>query len=116
MNNYVAALQAQTISLRGRLTALADYDGLCYEERREHNLISGQIDALEIEIKRVEAEVDTTEKEVDRLKGIVSEVQGCFHAAECEGLTAALLNTTDANLKDLVERRLMYALYAANEL
>lgn len=42
-----------------------------------------------------------------------SEVIGCFHAAESEGLTEALANTTDERLKDLVERRLMHALYAA---
>ena len=43
------------------------------------------------------------------------EVVGCFHAAECEGLQAALAGTTVEHLKDLVERRLMHALYAAQE-
>ena len=43
------------------------------------------------------------------------EVIGCFHAAECEGLQAALAGTADEHLKDLVERRLMHALYAAQE-
>lgn len=43
------------------------------------------------------------------------EVVGCFHAAECEGLQAALAGTADEHLKDLVERRLMHALYAAQE-
>ena len=46
---------------------------------------------------------------------LAQEVIGCFHAAEIEGLTAALANTTDEHLKDLVERRLMHALYAAQE-
>lgn len=43
----------------------------------------------------------------------LDEVIGCFHMAELEGLTEALAETTDERLKDLVERRLMYALYAA---
>ena len=46
---------------------------------------------------------------------LADEVIGCFHAAECEGLTEALANTTDERLKDLVERRLMHALYAAQK-
>lgn len=46
---------------------------------------------------------------------LAQQVMGCFHAAEIEGLTAALANTTDEHLKDLVERRLMHALYAAQE-
>lgn len=41
------------------------------------------------------------------------EVIGCFRAAEVEGLAQALAETTDLRLKDLVERRLMYALRAA---
>ena len=47
---------------------------------------------------------------------LAQEVIGCFHAAEIEGLTAALVNTSDLHLKDLVERRLMYALYAAHDI
>jgi len=50
-------------------------------------------------------------KAADALK----EVRGCFVAAEVEGLSVALAETTDARLKDLVERRLMHALYAAQE-
>jgi len=46
---------------------------------------------------------------------LADEVIGCFHAAEIEGLTEALANTTDERLKDLVERRLIYALFAAQE-
>lgn len=42
------------------------------------------------------------------------EIIGCFRAAEIEGLSEALAETTDFRLKDLVERRLMYALHAAN--
>lgn len=46
------------------------------------------------------------------LRDACNEVVGCFDAAESEGLQEALANTTDERLKDLVERRLMYALYA----
>lgn len=46
---------------------------------------------------------------------LAQQVIGCFHAAEIEGLTEALANTTHEHLKDLVERRLMHALYAAQE-
>lgn len=42
-----------------------------------------------------------------------NEVVECFSAASVEGLEEALAETTDEHLKDLVERRLMYALYAA---
>jgi hypothetical protein len=42
-------------------------------------------------------------------------VVGCFRAAEVEGLSAALAETADDRLKDLVERRLMYALFAAQD-
>ena len=48
-------------------------------------------------------------------QGLADEVIGCFDAAKCEGLAEALANTTDEHLKDLVERRLMYAFYAAQE-
>ena len=47
--------------------------------------------------------------------GLAGEVIGCFDAAMCEGLQEALAETTDERLKDLVERRLMYALYAAQD-
>lgn len=43
----------------------------------------------------------------------LAEVRGCFEAAEGEGLALALAETTDERLKDLVERRLMYAMHAA---
>lgn len=42
-------------------------------------------------------------------------VLGCFGAAFAEGLQEALEETQDAHLRDLVERRLMYALYAAQD-
>ena len=38
-------------------------------------------------------------------------IQGCFHAADIEGLYESLAETTDERLKDLIERRLMYAYY-----
>lgn len=43
----------------------------------------------------------------------IQEVIGCFDAAFAEGLQETLAETTDERLKDLVERRLMHALYAA---
>lgn len=43
----------------------------------------------------------------------LGEVIGCFEAALVEGLQEALASTEDERLKDLVERRLMHALYAA---
>lgn len=43
----------------------------------------------------------------------IQEVIGCFRAAEIEGLAEALALSDGERLKDLVERRLMYALYAA---
>ena len=46
---------------------------------------------------------------------VIGEVIGCFDAAFAEGLQEALAETQDERLKDLVERRLMYALYAAQE-
>ena len=46
---------------------------------------------------------------------LAEEVIGCFRAAEIEGLQEALAETTDERLKDLVERRLMHALYAAEQ-
>jgi hypothetical protein len=38
-------------------------------------------------------------------------IHECFRAAEVEGLHVALAETTDEKLKDLVQRRLMYAYY-----
>lgn len=45
----------------------------------------------------------------------IKEVNGCFSAAIDEGLYIALLETSDHRLKDLIERRLLYAFYAATE-
>ena len=42
-------------------------------------------------------------------------IVGCFEAAEVEGLTEILANTQDERLKDLVERRLMYAYTTAQQ-
>ena len=54
----------------------------------------------------------------DRISDLLEEaadgfeyVSGCFQAAEIEGLHEALAETADERLKDLVERRLMYAYY-----
>jgi|GEM_PF-3310547 len=49
----------------------------------------------------------------DALLKAIIEVVGCFEAAQAEGLEEALVDTTDDRLRDLVERRLMYALHAA---
>jgi hypothetical protein len=46
------------------------------------------------------------------LQAAIDEVAGCFRAAEVEGLSTALAETSDERLKDLIERRLMHALYA----
>lgn len=53
------------------------------------------------------------EARVAELESAHKEVVGCFDAAEAEGLSGVLLETDDACIKDLVERRLMYALHAA---
>lgn len=47
---------------------------------------------------------------------LADEVIGCFRAAEIEGLNEALAETTDVRLKDLVERRLIHAMYAAQNI
>ncbi len=52
----------------------------------------------------------------ERLKEAIVEVQGCFHAAIVEGLLEALSETEDLRLKDLIERRVMYAYYAVEDL
>lgn len=59
-----------------------------------------------------ETQAYATQSRAD-LEAALSEVVGCFDAAEAEGLIDVLTWTTDARLKDLVERRLMHALYAA---
>ncbi len=52
----------------------------------------------------------------DRIANLLEEaadgfeyIEGCFNAAFIEGLHEALLETTDERLKDLVERRILYA-------
>jgi len=57
-------------------------------------------------------EIDDLRKQVNRLLKTKDEVEGCFKAAYSEGLDVALAETTDERLKDLVERRLLYAYYA----
>ena len=46
---------------------------------------------------------------------LAQEVIACFDAAEAEGLSQVLSETGDERLKDLVERRLMFALNAAQQ-
>lgn len=59
--------------------------------------------------------IEALYRRVQYLEEVCEEVVGCFFAAEVEGLTEVLANTEDERLKDLVVRRLMYALYAAQE-
>lgn len=54
----------------------------------------------------------------DRISDLLEEaadgfeyIDRCFDAAFVEGLHEALQETTDLRLKDLIERRLMYAYY-----
>lgn len=54
--------------------------------------------------------------ETEKLKEVIAEVKGCFNAAIAEGLIEALAETTDERLKDLIERRVMYAYYAVEYL
>lgn len=61
------------------------------------------------------AEVAHAQPPQDTSAKAVQEVIGCFQAAEIEGLSKALAETPDYHLKDLVERRLMYALYACTD-
>lgn len=49
----------------------------------------------------------------DAMRVALEEVAGCFEAAYVEGLADALAETADERLKDLVQRRLMYANTAA---
>lgn len=51
---------------------------------------------------------------INAIAALAEEVTGCFDAAITEGLHEALAQTSDTRLKDLVERRLMHAYYAAN--
>lgn len=53
--------------------------------------------------------------QTDKLVLTLNEVVNCFSAAYYEGLELVLAETTDERLKDLVERRLLYAFYAAQE-
>ncbi|URG13000.1 hypothetical protein B2_7 [Stenotrophomonas phage B2] len=43
------------------------------------------------------------------VRELLCRINAVFEAAECEGLSQALAETTDPRLKDLVERRLMFA-------
>jgi hypothetical protein len=55
----------------------------------------------------------TAQQSAQAERAALDEVISCFNAAEVEGLSTVLVETSDARLKDLVERRLMHALYAA---
>lgn len=51
----------------------------------------------------------------DKQKHLVEYVHGCFDAAIAEGLYEVLEETQDTQLKDLIQRRLMYVLYFVDE-
>lgn len=46
---------------------------------------------------------------------VIEYVVGCFDAAIVEGLIEILATTQDDRLKDLIERRLLFAYYSAQE-
>ncbi|CAB4150728.1 hypothetical protein UFOVP577_28 [uncultured Caudovirales phage] len=56
-----------------------------------------------------------SENPVQAATNALNTIIGCFEAAEVEGLSGILANTQDERLKDLVERRLMYAYITAQE-
>lgn len=74
-------------------------------------------------VQRARQAADRIEADADRIAALeqqnaaqrkaLEEVRGCFEAAEIEGLSQALLETSDERLKDLIMRRLMYANVAA---
>lgn len=63
-----------------------------------------------------EALISQSDRAQSEPNGLAAYVIGCFCAAEAEGLQETLAETTDEHLIDLVERRLMYALYKAQEI
>ena len=73
------------------------------------------IDGLQENGDPVSVEAAQELQNLQRFRETVQEVMGCFNAAEIEGLSKALQETDDLHLKDLVERRLMYAFYAAEQ-
>ena len=52
---------------------------------------------------------------ISKKASTIEHVEGCFNAAIIEGLEQVLAESTDSRLKDLVERRLMYAAYRIKE-
>ena len=62
-----------------------------------------------------DAALDAIKAEIERLRAALTEVVGCFDAAEFEGLSNHLINETmePGSLTDLVYRRLLPALAAA---
>lgn len=49
------------------------------------------------------------------VRELLCQIIAVFEAAECEGLVQALTETTDLRLKDLIERRLMFAKHFAQD-
>lgn len=81
------------------------------ETVKPHELGMHRADVLK---QRIEELAQPKEPEQEP-NGLAAYVIGCFGAAEAEGLQEVLSETTDERLKDLVERRLMYALYEAQK-
>lgn len=76
------------------------------------SLTIGAADAA-AELERQHAHIAELEARQAAHVAALTEVVGCFDAANVEGLDDALVNNTDARLTDLVQRRLMHASYAA---
>lgn len=70
-------------------------------------------DELHVGIDKLAALAQPDDKAQPVAPAVLGEVIGCFEAAFTEGLQEALAETKDERLKDLIERRLMHALYAA---
>jgi hypothetical protein len=85
------------------------------QEGRDWSLLEATQESLREHMAEIKRLKEAQPAPVQAPAALADEVIGCFHAAEIEGLTEALANTTDERLKDLVERRLMYALHAAQE-
>lgn len=100
-----AAINALPAGLRAYihdLVAQSDPAGMV----AENTLLRDQTRQLDAMIGRLKAEQASTQ-------AALTEVIGCFDAANIEGLDDALVNNTDARLADLVQRRLLHAGYAA---
>lgn len=117
-------LEAYQEAMSGWKAANLAKDEGCDDERPR--LLSEQFKALPDNVRRyimmLETDCDpsgTIRSEMiqrdhaELLEARLIEVKGCFDAAICEGLNEVLAETSDERLKDIVERRLLYAFDAA---